>query len=272
MKMNQLKPITDYSLSELCKKGGLQDIYTIVHDSANSETPDLTTKKGRDRAKSLARTVSSSKVLFVDACTAHIQDMELQSKEARAELKTFIRDMDKLRDNTKEAALYTEMIIKCESEAYEIAIQILAEEEQTAKNAVYEAQAMENSQLMAVIQNMEFDNLKNKEEIAKFHFCNKESNKGIEFNEVDWCAEQDFKENIAPALVCVGGIEKETPAPRFVMPEIKKPTLTVQTTDFLTQAAAEELENHFTWLGGDDSVAIIEAIRSGVFTHIEVIE
>ena len=266
MKMNQLKPITDYSLSELCKKGGLQDIYTIVHDSANSETPDLTTKKGRDRAKSLARTVSSSKVLFVDACTAHIQDMELQSKEARAELKTFIRDMDKLRDDTKEAALYAEMIIKCESEAYEIAIQILAEEEQAAKNAVYEAQAMENSQLMAVIQNMEFDNLKNKEEIAKFHFCNKESNKGIEFNEVVWCAAQDKANNDVVVVV------DKTPAPRFVMPEIKKPTLPVQTTDFLTQAAAEELENHFTWLGGDDSVAIIEAIRSGVFTHIEVIE
>jgi hypothetical protein len=106
-----------------------------------------------------------------------------------------------------------------------------------------------------IIQNMEFDAPDMYGvAIAKFH-C---ENKGQVFDSEAWEQEQDFKENIAPAI-----------ENHIVQ---NKPNLIVHatsSTEFSQMAAVEDLLKAVPSINGDQAVMVIKAIKAGLVNCVE---
>lgn len=171
--MSTLTTLSNYSLPELCKTGGLQVIYDQSFAVVRTEIVDLTTPAGRKRQRSLAAGVSRSKTLFVKACRGHISVKEDEISDAKKEIKIFESSMDQLRDDTKKLVIEIEAYNAAEEEAYAEDTQRQEEAEKAAQNKAYEAQALLFSHLEAIIQNMEFDALEFPEDVARMHCENK---------------------------------------------------------------------------------------------------
>jgi hypothetical protein len=271
---NQITTLENYEIKDLCKTGGLQSVYDMSVDASN-EICDLTTTKGRKRQKSLAAKVASSKVLFEKACRGYVQDKKAEIKNivepAEKEIRQFVKDMDKLRDNTKAPVLALERKEADEVEAYEIVDKMADEARDKARQAEYEAQAKVTAHLEAIIQNMEFDSLNIDASIAKFH-C---ENKGQVFDLEAWEQELDFKENIEPALVYVGNTNEPAieEKPHFVMPLTQCIGRAIRPSiDFIVQGAAEDIHKHFPMVDLNIAVEICEAIKAGKIENIELVD
>lgn len=187
--------VDGHSLVELCKAGGLQDIYQIAVDGSN-EVADVETKKGRTRARSLAAQVASSKTLFVKACRGHIQKQKELTLEGEKEIREFIKSMDTLRDNTKQPAIAVEERIQAELDAYAEAWRLQGIKEEAAQNLIDEERAMNYAHMEGVMQNHEFQDIFSDILKAEFHFNNKERNKGKCFDAEAWITVEKMKNNV----------------------------------------------------------------------------
>jgi anion-transporting ArsA/GET3 family ATPase len=261
---NQLATLENYSLSDLCKTGGLQDIYDISADSVN-EICDLSTTKGRKRQKSLAAQVASSKVLFEKACRGFVQDKKAEIKSvvepAEKEIRSFVKSMDDLRDKTKQPVLDLERLESDELDAYEMAVQIVADNERAARDALHAQQAMTFAHMEGIIQNMEFDapNISGVD-IAKFH-C---ENKGQVF---------DLEKFKAKIVIDVLEQSAKDTAPVIVDHIIQhNPSIIAHSTsssEFAQMAAVEDLLKAVPSINGDQAVMVIKAIKTGLVNCVE---
>lgn len=274
---SQITTLENYEIKDLCKTGGLQEIYDMAVDASN-EICDLTTTKGRKRQKSLAAKVASSKVLFEKACRGYVQDKKAEIKNivdpAEKEIRSFVKSMDELRDNTKAPVLALERKEADEIEAYEIVEKMREEQEQAAKQAEYEAQAKVTAHLEAIIQNMEFNGLYNPIDFAKFHFENKENMHG-KFDAVKWQYDEDKKPlhiELIDHIIEGPAIEEK---PHFIMPSaIDLPSVSVDNPniDFIVQGAAEDMHKHFPMVDLNIALEICEAIKAGKIENIELVD
>ena len=271
---NQITTLENYKLVDLCKKGGLQDVYNLAVEAA-SEVCDLSTTTGRKRQKSLAAKVSSSKVLFEKACISFLQDEELRTKEGRAEVKAFTKDMDKLRDSTKEQVLAIEAREKAELEAYEIAGQIVLDAEKAVQKAKHAEQALLFAHMEGKEQNMEFDQLETEQDRAKMH-C---ENKGQVFDLALWEASIIIEET-EKAWVSVAKKEEphfkmpsavDLPAVTADKPQVA-PITTTTTENFAQMAAVEDLLKAVPELLGDTAVLVIKAIAANKIGNVEFLD
>ena len=258
--------INGHSLVELCKTGGLQDIYQVAVDASN-EIVDVRTKKGRTRARSLAAQVASSKTLFVKACRAHLADQKILILDGEKEIRDFVKAMDKLRDDTKEPAIMVERRLDAELKAYVIAGQMSIDAQRAAEDAKQEAMAMLFAHMEAKEQNRDFEDLNIDASIAKFHFENKERNIGKVFDSETWIKAQNFKEKMDNEFVMPGYRDPDQPI-ITVQPFMIEDTYNSDSPSFQTLAAAE---NMHTATGINEALALklIEAIQAGKINSVE---
>lgn len=80
--------------------GGLDSFLEQIREAVN-EVPDLSTKKGRDRVKSLAAQVSRSKTAIEKPGRDYLRRLKEAVKPAEAELKRFVDACDALRDEVR---------------------------------------------------------------------------------------------------------------------------------------------------------------------------
>ena len=82
--------------------GGLDPYYQQIRNQVLSEVPDLSTKKGIARIKSLAAMVSSSKVAIEKPGREYLKQLKEMPKVIEAELRDWNQKMDALRDEVRQ--------------------------------------------------------------------------------------------------------------------------------------------------------------------------
>ena len=82
--------------------GGLDPYYQQIRQQVLSEVPDLTTKKGIARIKSLASMVASSKVAVEKPGREYLRQLKEMPKVIEEELRDWKQKMDKLRDEVRQ--------------------------------------------------------------------------------------------------------------------------------------------------------------------------
>ena len=82
--------------------GGLDPYYQKIRNQVLSEVPDLSTKKGIARVKSLAAMVSSSKVAIEKPGREYLKQLKEMPKVIEAELRDWNQKMDALRDEVRQ--------------------------------------------------------------------------------------------------------------------------------------------------------------------------
>ncbi|WP_313087262.1 hypothetical protein [Stutzerimonas nitrititolerans] len=73
----------------------------LAREQAANEVPDLTTRKGRERIASLAAQVSRSKTAVEKPGRDYLRRIKEMPKAIEAELREFVQEMDKLRDEVR---------------------------------------------------------------------------------------------------------------------------------------------------------------------------
>lgn len=267
MNNKTISTLDNYKVSDLCKTGGLQEIYDLSEEAAN-EVCDLSTAKGRKRQKSLAAQVSSSKVLFEKACRGFVQAKKQEIKDivepAEKEIRMFVKAMDALRDKTKEPVLILEQKEKDEEEAYKIAEQMVIKAEKEAAERRYQEEAKITAHLEAIIQNLEYNSICEDEmQLAKFHFENKENMQG-KFDADQWKESKKQEQEQAKEEA------KNKQEDRFVMPVIK--TSASEIVDFVVLGAAEDMNKKVPAVSLDKCIEICEAIKRGEILNIELVD
>ncbi len=97
-----LPTITVDQYPALYVSGGLDPYYQQIRQQVLSEVPDLTTKKGIARIKSLAAMVSSSKVAIEKPGREYLKQLKEMPKVIEAELRDWNQKMDALRDEVRQ--------------------------------------------------------------------------------------------------------------------------------------------------------------------------
>ena len=82
--------------------GGLDPYYQQIRQQVLSEVPDLTTKKGIARVKSLASMVASSKVAVEKPGREYLRQLKEMPKVIEEELRDWKQKMDQLRDEVRQ--------------------------------------------------------------------------------------------------------------------------------------------------------------------------
>lgn len=93
--------ITDEQAPALYVENGLNQYLDQIRQAVN-ETPDLSTKKGRDRIASLAAKVSRSKTAIEKPGREYLKRLKEQPKIIEAELRRFTSECDRIRDETRQ--------------------------------------------------------------------------------------------------------------------------------------------------------------------------
>lgn len=93
--------ITDDQAPALYVENGLNQYLDQIRQAVN-ETPDLSTKKGRDRIASLAAKVSRSKTAIEKPGREYLKRLKEQPKIIEAELRRFTSECDRIRDETRQ--------------------------------------------------------------------------------------------------------------------------------------------------------------------------
>ncbi|WP_054915247.1 hypothetical protein [Pseudomonas sp. NBRC 111117] len=81
--------------------GGLKPFLEHTRSQVCGEVPDLTTRKGRERIASLAAEVSRSKKAVENPGRDYLRRLKEMPKVVEAELREFVTEMDKLRDEVR---------------------------------------------------------------------------------------------------------------------------------------------------------------------------
>lgn len=81
--------------------GKIEGVLARIETDVRAETPDLTTKAGRDRVKSLAYKVSQSKTVLDKAGKGLNEDAQAQINKVNAERKLITTRLDALRDEVR---------------------------------------------------------------------------------------------------------------------------------------------------------------------------
>lgn len=97
-----LPTVTHDQYPSLYVSGGLDPYYQQIRQQVLSEVPDLTTKKGIARIKSLAAMVSSSKVAIEKPGREYLKQLKEMPKVIEAELRDWNQKMDALRDEVRQ--------------------------------------------------------------------------------------------------------------------------------------------------------------------------
>jgi hypothetical protein len=97
-----LPTITPEQYPALYVSGGLDPYYQQIRNQVLSEVPDLSTKKGIARVKSLASMVSSSKVAIEKPGREYLKQLKEIPKVIEAELRDWNQKMDALRDEVRQ--------------------------------------------------------------------------------------------------------------------------------------------------------------------------
>lgn len=97
-----LPTITPDQYPALYALGGLDPYYQQIRQQVLSEVPDLTTKKGIARIKSLASMVASSKVAVEKPGREYLRQLKEMPKVIEEELRDWKQKMDKLRDEVRQ--------------------------------------------------------------------------------------------------------------------------------------------------------------------------
>lgn len=97
-----LPTVTPDQYPSLYVSGGLDPYYQQIRQQVLSEVPDLTTKKGIARIKSLAAMVSSSKVAIEKPGREYLKQLKEMPKVIEAELRDWNQKMDALRDEVRQ--------------------------------------------------------------------------------------------------------------------------------------------------------------------------
>lgn len=92
--------VTEDLAPTLYVENGLEKFLQQIRESVN-EVPDLSTKKGRDRIASLAAQVSRSKTAVEKPGRDYLKRLKEQPKVVEAELRRFVTECDKVRDETR---------------------------------------------------------------------------------------------------------------------------------------------------------------------------
>lgn len=92
--------ISDDRAPTLYVENGLDDFLAKIRDSVK-EVPDLSTDKGRKRIASLAAQVSRSKTAVEKPGRDFLKRLKEQPKVVEAELRRFVTECDKIRDETR---------------------------------------------------------------------------------------------------------------------------------------------------------------------------
>lgn len=101
---NQLIALEDISADKAPAIFGhnkLAAYVALAREQAANEVPDLTTRKGRERIASLAAQVSRSKTAVEKPGRDYLRRIKEMPKAIEAELREFVQEMDKLRDEVR---------------------------------------------------------------------------------------------------------------------------------------------------------------------------
>lgn len=108
--------ISDEQAPALYVENGLDQYIEKIRQAVN-ETPDLSTKKGRDRIASLALKVSRSKTAIEKPGRDYLKRLKEQPKVVEAELRRFVTECDRIRDETRQPLTEWENAEKARLEA-----------------------------------------------------------------------------------------------------------------------------------------------------------
>lgn len=97
-----LPTITPERYPALYVSGGLDPYYQQIRNQVLSEVPDLNTKAGIARVKSLARIVSESKTAIEKPGRNYLKQLKEMPKVIEAELRDWVTKMDALRDEVRQ--------------------------------------------------------------------------------------------------------------------------------------------------------------------------
>ena len=97
-----LPTITPEQYPALYVSGGLDPYYQQIRNQVLSEVPDLNTKAGIARVKSLARIVSESKTAIEKPGRNYLKQLKEMPKVIEAELRDWVTKMDALRDEVRQ--------------------------------------------------------------------------------------------------------------------------------------------------------------------------
>jgi len=97
----KIEDITEDNAAQVYVAGGLKPFFEKVQAEVSTEVPDLKTAKGRERIASLASKVSKSKTAVEKPGRDYLRRLKEMPKVVEAELRTFVQDMDDLRDATR---------------------------------------------------------------------------------------------------------------------------------------------------------------------------
>lgn len=117
-----LPVITEDKYPALYVSGGLDSYYQTIREQVMSEVPDLTTKKGIARVKSLAAMVSSSKVAVEKPGREYLKQLKEMPKVIEATLRDWNQKMDSLRDEVRKPVTEMEDAEKARIVALELRI------------------------------------------------------------------------------------------------------------------------------------------------------
>lgn len=98
----KVEDITEDNAASVYVTGGLTAFFDQVKAEVSTEVPDVTTAKGRARIASLAAKVSSSKTAVEKPGRAYLKRIKELPKAIEAELREWVTNMDKLRDDTRQ--------------------------------------------------------------------------------------------------------------------------------------------------------------------------
>ena len=98
----KVEDITEDNAASVYVTGGLTAFFDQVKAEVSTEVPDVTTAKGRARIASLAAKVSSSKTAVEKPGRAYLKRIKELPKSIEAELREWVTNMDKLRDETRQ--------------------------------------------------------------------------------------------------------------------------------------------------------------------------
>lgn len=117
-----LPVITEDKYPALYVSGGLDGYYQTIREQVMSEIPDLTTKKGIARVKSLAAMVSSSKVAVEKPGREYLKQLKEMPKVIEATLRDWNQKMDALRDEVRKPVTEMEEAEKARIIALELRV------------------------------------------------------------------------------------------------------------------------------------------------------
>ena len=93
--------ISDETAPAIYVQNGLKPFLQMVRDEVCGEVPDLSTRKGRDRVASLAALVGKRKAAVEKPGRDYLRRLKEMPKVVETELREFVTEMDKLRDETR---------------------------------------------------------------------------------------------------------------------------------------------------------------------------